>query len=87
MEPLTAAQGNVLRFILQHISEEHRPPTLQEIASACGFQGPAGAACHLKPLAKKRFIDRTKGRACGIKPLPVAWAWLRAQQVAAVEAG
>lgn len=73
----------MLRYILRHIVEESRPPTLTQIAKACGFHGPAGATCHLKPLVKKGAILREKGKACGIKPLPAAWEWFKAEPILA----
>jgi repressor LexA len=72
---LTKPQEDVLMFIMQEIEQEGRPPTLAEIARACGFAGASGADCHIKPLVRKLYIRRTPSRACGIKPLDAAKVW------------
>lgn len=85
MAPLTKAQEDVLWYIMVEIERESRPPTLSQIARACGFAGPSGADCHVRPLIKKLFLYRTPSRACGIKPLAAAKIWYQAKKLAEVE--
>lgn len=75
MTELTGQQAKVLWVIMERIERDRRPPTLNEIAKACGFATPAGARCHVIPLEKKLFIRRQPSRACGIKPLNAAEDW------------
>lgn len=74
-----------MHFILQHITNEGRPPTQAEIADAMGYSTPSGARCHMQPLVRKQYIERPPRKACGIKPLETAWAWY-AQRIEAMAA-
>ena len=66
MGDLTGRQREIVGFIRERIQERTAPPTLQEIADR--FQiGITTAQDHIAALAAKGAIERTKGRARGIR--------------------
>lgn len=68
MQPaLTERQAEILSFIRGHITEEHVPPSVAEIASAFGFRSPNAVTSHLKALARKNHIRLRPGRARNIE--------------------
>ena len=54
---LTTAQQSVLDYITSFSAQHQYPPTMREIAANFGWANPNSAACHLKPLRKKGYID------------------------------
>ena len=65
---LTARQREVLVFLKAFLRKRGYPPTIREISSHFGFQGPQGARKHLDALERKGMIHRDPGssRAIGI---------------------
>jgi SOS-response transcriptional repressor LexA len=53
---LTGQQKMVLRTICRHLMENLVPPTLRELMRSTGIASPNGITCHLRALAKKRYI-------------------------------
>lgn len=60
LEPLTARQASVLRFIVAHLTEHWRQPTLREIAAAFGMKA-NGAKGHVFPIQKKGWLVGSRG--------------------------
>jgi repressor LexA len=54
---LTARQNEILRFIVDYIRDNQRPPTIRDIADSFGFTV-KGAYDHLLALERKGYIDR-----------------------------
>ena len=59
--PLTARQREILVWVNGYIAEHGFSPTLRELATAFGFKGPNGAACHLRPLRQKGRLSWVHG--------------------------
>lgn len=66
---LTDRQAEVLAAIVARIAERGYPPTVRELMAAFGFNGPNGAACHLKPLVKKGYLAPIDWHARGLTVL------------------
>lgn len=71
---LTDTQHAILGMIAERIEAEGLPPSQAEIARAFGFSGVRAAQYHLEALEAAGAIERTPGRARGIRVLraPVA---------------
>lgn len=67
IKKLTPRQGEVLEFLKDFVSENGYPPSLREICTALGINGPANAGKHLDALERKGFIRRTPGASRGIE--------------------
>jgi len=66
---LTDTQQAILDLIAQRIEAEGVPPSQTEIARAFGFKGVRSAQYHLDALEAAGAIERTPGRARGIRLL------------------
>jgi repressor LexA len=66
MTYLTERQRDVLRFITERIADNGVAPTLQEIATAFGFQSTASAQKHIAHLERKGFLERHKHQKRGL---------------------
>ena len=64
---LTDTQQAILDLIAQRIEAEGVPPSQTEIARAFGFKGVRSAQYHLDALEAAGAIERTPGRARGIR--------------------
>lgn len=64
---LTPIQIQILELIAERIDSEGVPPSQAEIARACGFKGVRAAQYHLEALEAAGAIERTPGRARGIR--------------------
>ncbi|RLA47535.1 MAG: LexA repressor [Gammaproteobacteria bacterium] len=64
---LTARQAQILELIQQSIAESGYPPTRAEIAKKFGFRSANAAEEHLRALARKGFVEITKGASRGIR--------------------
>lgn len=53
---LTPRQAAVLRHLYEATMRAGIQPSTRELAAAFGYQGPNGAYCHLKALARKGWI-------------------------------
>lgn len=66
---LTDTQQAILALIAERIEAEGLPPSQAEIAKAFGFKGVRAAQYHLEALEAAGAIERTPGRARGIRVL------------------
>ncbi|MEG3789294.1 transcriptional repressor LexA [Lysobacter sp. CCNWLW3] len=66
---LTDTQQAMLALIAERIEAEGLPPSQTEIAKAFGFKGVRAAQYHLEALEAAGAIERTPGRARGIRVL------------------
>ncbi|UKE47063.1 LexA family protein [Xanthomonas cerealis] len=58
----------VLAFIHSRIDAEGRPPTLEEIANACGFKSRSAVQKHVRSLEASGELQVTPGRARSARP-------------------
>ena len=59
---LTPRQREILAWVDAYIASHGFSPTCRELATAFGFKGPNGAACHLRPLRRKGVITWIDGK-------------------------
>lgn len=64
---LTDRQREVFEFVRSSMREEHRPPTVREIADHFGFRSPKAATDHLDALERKGYIKRRNRKARNIE--------------------
>jgi len=64
---LTDRQREIFDFICDVLRDEHRPPTVREIAQHFGFQSPKAATDHLDALERKGYIRRRNRKARNIE--------------------
>ncbi len=64
---LTDRQREVFEFIRDVMRDEHRPPTVREIADHFGFRSPKAATDHLDALERKGYIQRRNRKARNIE--------------------
>jgi repressor LexA len=67
MSELTEKQTSVLDFIRTQMNTVHRPPTLREIQTGCGFNNVSTVRSHLHYLMKKGRIRLLPGISRGIE--------------------
>lgn len=68
MSDLTPRRAAVLAFIRTQVNEYGQPPTLAEIALACGLASRGAARKHVLALTDAGLIEVTAGQARGIRP-------------------
>lgn len=68
MDSLSPRRSAVLTFIRDRVAGQGQPPTLAEIAAACGLASRGAARKHVLALAKAGLIEVTAGQARGIRP-------------------
>ena len=68
---LTDTQRAIHAFIAERIEAEGVPPSQTEIARAFGFSGVRAAQYHLEALEAAGVVERTPGRARGLRLLQV----------------
>ncbi len=68
---LTDTQRSIHAFIAERIEAEGVPPSQAEIARAFGFSGVRAAQYHLEALEAAGVVERTPGRARGLRLLQV----------------
>ncbi len=68
---LTDTQRAIHAFIAERIEAEGVPPSQAEIARAFGFSGVRAAQYHLEALEAAGVVERTPGRARGLRLLQV----------------
>ena len=66
---LTDTQRAIHAFIADRIDAEGVPPSQSEIARAFGFSGVRAAQYHLEALEAAGVVERTPGRARGLRLL------------------
>ena len=74
---LSQTQQDILAFIAERIAADGYPPSQTEISRAFGFKGVRAAQYHLEALEAAGAIERTPGRARGLR---VLWPSAQAQQ-------
>lgn len=55
-EPLTDAEQRALDAIRAHVEDHGYPPTVQELADACGYASKSTAADTLRRLERKGWL-------------------------------
>jgi SOS-response transcriptional repressor LexA len=68
LQPLTAKQKKVYRWIAAFYRRERIPPSVREIQAAFDLGSPNGAVCHIKPLVKKGWLEARPNTARSILP-------------------
>jgi SOS-response transcriptional repressor LexA len=66
---LTPPQAAVLDFVIQRLERIGVAPTNREIRDHFEYRSPAGAACHLRALVRKKYLERTANADRGIAPV------------------
>jgi len=69
MSSLSPRRAAVLSFIRDRVAGYGQPPTLAEIAEACGLATRGAARKHVLALAGAGLIEVTAGQARGIRPV------------------
>lgn len=65
---LTARQGAVLDFIIDHIQDTGFPPTIREIGDHLGISSTNGVNDHLKALERKGYLVREDAKSRALRP-------------------
>jgi repressor LexA len=68
MYSLSHRRTSVLNFIRDRVAGHGQPPSLAEIADACGLASRGAARKHVLALAEAGLIEVTPGQARGIRP-------------------
>lgn len=68
MENLSPRRSTILSFIRDRVASRGQPPTLAEIAEACGLASRGAARKHVLALAEAGLIEVAAGQARGIRP-------------------
>lgn len=68
MLSLSHRRMSVLNFIRGQVAGRGQPPSLAEIAAACGLASRGAARKHVQALADAGLIEVTAGQARGIRP-------------------
>lgn len=68
MSALSPRRAIILSFIRDRVAGHGQPPTLAEIAAACGLATRGAARKHVLALAEAGLIEVTSGQARGIRP-------------------
>jgi len=68
MTTLTPRRRQILDFIRSQVATEARPPSLDEIAAACGLKSRSAAQKHVKALEASGELEVTPGKARAARP-------------------
>lgn len=68
MPSLSHRRTSILNFIRDRVAGHGQPPSLAEIAAACGLASRGAAREHILALAEAGLIEVTAGQARGIRP-------------------
>lgn len=68
MDDLSPRRAAILAFIRDRVDGHGQPPTLAEIAQACGLASRGAARKQVLALSEAGLIDVTAGQARGIRP-------------------
>ncbi|HVZ80137.1 MAG TPA: transcriptional repressor LexA [bacterium] len=66
-EPLTDIQRSVLKYVQDHLMEDHRPPTVREVMRHFKWNSPQSARKHLLALEEKGYLEREDRTARGLR--------------------
>ncbi|MFZ2649451.1 MAG: hypothetical protein WA210_05030 [Burkholderiaceae bacterium] len=86
MDKSTDRRRQVLSFIQSRVETDGRPPTLDEIATACGLASRSAAQKHVRALEASGDLQATPGTARSARPKPRKPAVLGARQLFEVSA-
>lgn len=64
--PPTFAQGRVLSFVRDFVSEHGCSPSIRTIGAGLGIKSTNGVICHLRALERKGLLRRGPGRHCSL---------------------
>jgi SOS-response transcriptional repressor LexA len=68
-QDLTDRQREVLDFVRDFIAQHEFGPTVRDCMHGLNIRSPNGIVCHLKSLQRKGYIDRSGGKARGLRLL------------------
>ena len=74
MSTLSPRRAAILSFIRDRVAGHGQPPSLAEIASACGLASRGAARKHVLALTEAGLIEVAPGQARGIRPVGMAAA-------------
>ncbi len=74
MKALSPRRAAILSFIRDRVAGHGQPPSLAEIASACGLASRGAARKHVLALTEAGLIEVAPGQARGIRPVGMAAA-------------
>lgn len=66
-ESLTDIQREVLKYVQDHLTQNHRPPTVREVMRHFKWSSPQSARKHLLALEEKGYLEREEHTARGLK--------------------
>lgn len=66
-ESLTDTQREVLKYVQDHLTQDHRPPTVREVMRHFKWNSPQSARKHLLALEEKGYLEREEHTARGLK--------------------
>lgn len=66
-EPMTDIQREVLKYVQDHLMQNHRPPTVREVMRHFKWNSPQSARKHLLALEEKGYLEREDHTARGLK--------------------
>lgn len=66
-ESLTDIQREVLRYVQDHLTQNHRPPTVREVMRHFKWNSPQSARKHLLALEEKGYLEREEHTARGLR--------------------
>lgn len=66
-ESLTDIQRNVLKYVQDCLTQDHRPPTVREVMRHFKWNSPQSARKHLLALEEKGYLEREDRTARGLK--------------------
>lgn len=66
-ESLTDIQRDVLKYVQDHLTQTHRPPTVREVMRHFKWNSPQSARKHLLALEEKGYLEREEHTARGLR--------------------
>jgi repressor LexA len=66
-EALTDIQRDVLKYVQDHLTQTHRPPTVREVMRHFKWNSPQSARKHLLALEEKGYLEREDHTARGLR--------------------
>jgi repressor LexA len=66
-ETLTDTQRLVLKYVQDHLMQDHRPPTVREVMRHFKWNSPQSARKHLLALEEKGYLEREEHTARGLR--------------------
>ncbi|WP_426663737.1 transcriptional repressor LexA [Rhodanobacter aciditrophus] len=87
MPELSPRRTAILTFIRERVTGQGQPPSLAEIAGACGLASRGAARKHVLALAEAGLVEVASGQARGIRPAGSRTALLQVPVLGRVAAG